>query len=184
MIKSSKNLILDIRSLQLDLNRIYAWSLAWLVDFNALKTKFLLASRRHIPTDVELYFNNVRIQQVNKHKHLGIIFNSKGTWDDHITEVIRKTSKRLHRFRQLKYRLDRKTLEIIYKSYIRPVLEYADVVWDNISNILVNELEKLQLNALRVITGLPRGTSHQLIYTETGIKPLINRRRAQRFSSK
>ena len=33
--------------------------------------------------------------------------------------------------RKLKYDLDRKALEVIYISFIRPELEYADVLWDN-----------------------------------------------------
>ena len=34
--------------------------------------------------------------------------------------------------RILKYIFDRKSLEIIYFSFLRPILEYADVVWDQI----------------------------------------------------
>ena len=82
----------------------------------------------------------------------------------------------------MKYKLDRKTLEVIYKSYIRPVLEYADIVWDDIPNMWVSELEKIQLNALRIITGLPRGTSHQVIYSESGFSPLCTRRNNHRLS--
>ena len=33
--------------------------------------------------------------------------------------------------RRLKYKLDRKSLESIYISFIRPLLEYGDTMWDN-----------------------------------------------------
>ena len=33
--------------------------------------------------------------------------------------------------RKLKYKLDRKSLETIYTVFIRPLLEYGDVVWNN-----------------------------------------------------
>ena len=40
---------------------------------------------------------------------------------------------RIHIMRKLKFELDRKALETIYLSFIRPILEYADLVWDNCS---------------------------------------------------
>ena len=33
--------------------------------------------------------------------------------------------------RKLKFKLDRKSLEIIHTEFIRPILEYGDVIWDN-----------------------------------------------------
>ena len=33
--------------------------------------------------------------------------------------------------RQFRFDLNRKSLETIYISFIRPLLEYADVIWDN-----------------------------------------------------
>ena len=32
--------------------------------------------------------------------------------------------------RKLKFQLDQKSLEIIYTAFIRPLLEYGDVIWD------------------------------------------------------
>ena len=45
----------------------------------------------------------------------------------------------------LKFILDGQSLEIIYTSFIRPVLEYADVVWDNCTQYEINALEKYKL---------------------------------------
>ena len=35
--------------------------------------------------------------------------------------------------RKLKFDLDQKSLETIYISFIRPILEYVDIIWDNCS---------------------------------------------------
>jgi hypothetical protein len=35
----------------------------------------------------------------------------------------------------------------------RPILEYADVVWDNKTLLLINKLENVQIEAARVVTG-------------------------------
>ena len=47
-------------------------------------------------------------------------------------------------------------LNTMYISFIRPVLEYAFVVWDSCSTYNVNRLEKLQIEAARIVTGLTR----------------------------
>ena len=49
-----------------------------------------------------------------------------------------------------------KTLEIIYFSFIRPCLEYADVVWDNCTNTEKHEIEKIQHDAAFIVTGATR----------------------------
>ena len=78
--------------------------------------------------------------------------------------------------RSLKYVLGRKALEIMYTSFIIPIFDYSDIVWDNCTQFQSQVLETLHLEALRTITGLPKGTSHETLYTESGFNPLKERR--------
>ena len=41
--------------------------------------------------------------------------------------------------RRLKFDLDFKSLQIIYFSFIRPLLEYADIVWNNFTQYECNK---------------------------------------------
>jgi hypothetical protein len=45
--------------------------------------------------------------------------------------------------RKLKFKVDRKSLEHMYFSYVRPILEYADVIWDNCPNYIKENLEHI-----------------------------------------
>ena len=47
--------------------------------------------------------------------------------------------------RKLKFKLDRSSLQMIYISFIRPVLEYADAVWDNCNQTEAYELKKIYI---------------------------------------
>ena len=69
----------------------------------------------------------------------------------------------------------------MYKSYILPILDYADVIWDNCTDTQANTLEQLQIDALRTITGSVRGTSHASLYIETGFIPLKERRQRHKL---
>ena len=54
--------------------------------------------------------------------------------------------------RKLKFKLDRRSLQTIYFSFIRPPLIYADVVWDKCTQYEVNDLEKIQNEAARIVS--------------------------------
>jgi hypothetical protein len=55
-------------------------------------------------------------------------------------------------------------------------MEYADVIWDNPKQNLINKLETIQLDAARIVTGGTRLTSHDSLYEETKWEKLKDRR--------
>ncbi len=69
----------------------------------------------------------------------------------------------------------------MYISFIRPVLEYADVVWDNCTRYQVQDLEKVQLEAARIVTGTTKLVSFDALYRETGWETLESRRRKHKL---
>jgi hypothetical protein len=56
-------------------------------------------------------------------------------------------------------------------------MEYADVIWDNQKQNLINKLENIQLDAARIVTGGTRLTSHDSLYEETKWEKLKDRRK-------
>ena len=125
-----------------------------------------------------LFGGNVLIDS-ETHKHLGIILQSDCKWDAHIKAIIAKCL--ISVLKSFKYRLSRKSLEIMYKSFILPHFDYGDVIWDNCTQTLSNQLEEIHLDALRTIIGTFRGTSHILIYRESGFPSLKERRRRHKL---
>ena len=83
--------------------------------------------------------------------------------------ITKKSFSRVNILRKFKFILDRKTLETIYITFIlRPLLEYADVVWDTKTQILINKLENVQVEAARIVTEGTRLVSLSNLYIETG----------------
>ena len=70
-----------------------------------------------------------------------------------LTTLKKKAWTRINITCRLKYEIDRKSLEIIYTTFILPILEYADVIWDNCSDYEKQELEKIQIEEARIATG-------------------------------
>ena len=77
--------------------------------------------------------------------------------------------------RKLKYSISRKSLNQIYISFLRPVLESA-VVWDGCTLYEKESLEKIQHEAARIVTGLTRSVSIEKLYSEIGWLSLSERR--------
>lgn len=117
------------------------------------------------------------VSEVDHHKHLGLTFSNNGHWGHHIADISSRARTRLNLLRGFKYILDRKSLLILYFSFIRPILEYACCIWDNCSVTHSVELEEIQLEAARLISGAVRGTSHSLLYNEVELVPLRTRRK-------
>ena len=69
----------------------------------------------------------------------------------------------------------------MYFSFICPLLEYADVIWDNCTQYEVNELEKIQNEAARVVTGATKLVSINSLYLETGWEPLAPRQKKHKL---
>lgn len=83
--------------------------------------------------------------------------------------------------RKLKFQLDRRSLQTIYFSFIRPLLEYADVIWDNCTQYEVNDLEKIQYEAARIVTGATKLVSINSLLLETGWESLSSRRKKHKL---
>jgi len=158
-----------------DLNSIKQWADRWLVNFNPGKTKAMAISNRtfeHPP----LFFDNIQLSDISEHKHLGITLTSNLSWSAHINNIINNASKVCQVLRRLKFIIDRKSLETIYMTFIRPKLEYACQIWDDCTNEDKAALEKVQLNAARIVTGAKKGTSHELLRHELQWPTLAERR--------
>jgi len=123
-----------------------------------------------------LFFNGTPIKEVTQHTHLGLTFSSNVTWKPHVDRICFRAGQRNNILKKLKFRLPRKTLENLYKSLVRPILEYANVVFDDNSITLSQRIEAIQLDAARTCTGAFLSTNRNSILNELGWNSLGDRR--------
>ncbi len=165
-----------------DLQKINAWSKRWLVSLNPKKTVYMLFSTKRNPSPVPpIMIGQHHIDQVKEHKHLGLIFSPCLSWTKHISATIAKVNKRLGILKKYKYRFSRNTLEIGYKSFVRPLIEYGKEIYDTCTKEDSDKLENLQLEAARTVTGTKLRTSHIELYKELGWISLSDRRKISKL---
>jgi hypothetical protein len=165
-----------------DLDSLKNWANQWLITFSPPKTTSMVCTwKRPKPEHPPLTFNNCQIDDVTHHKHLGVTLRSDLGWNNHLNDIVAKSSKRLDILCHLKYTLDRTTLEKLYFAYIRSILEYANILWDNCTAQEHELIEDVQKRAGRIVSGAIRGTSRQLIYDELDWDSLEERRKKNKL---
>ena len=92
---------------------------------------------------------------------------------DHINAKTLKANKGIGIIKRLSYILPRKSLLTIYKSFIRPHLDYCDIIYDQPNNeSFCIKIEHTQYNAALAITGAIKGISQTKLYKELGLESL------------
>ena len=135
-------------------------------------------SRKEITTNhVTVYFNIDPVIRVNFEKHLDLFLDSKLNFFGHINEEIKKATKGINVIRKMNLSLPRSSLLTIYKSFVKPHLDYGDVIYGQPKySSLSDKIESFQYNAMLAITGAIRGTSKEKLFQKLRFESSRNRR--------
>ena len=94
----------SFKTISKDLEVLSDWAKQWLVTFNASKSVYIIFSlKRTTPDFPPLEFNGSLLERVQSHTHLGITFNSKMTWNDHINRTSTKAFRVLNMMKRIKH---------------------------------------------------------------------------------
>ena len=173
--------VITTLELNSDLSRIKHWAFQWKMSFNPDPNKqaeeVIFSRKLKKFCHPSLRFNNNNVSQVSSQKHLGLTLDNRLTFDEHLTNVSNKISKTIGLLRKLQNILPRPALLTIYKCFIRPHLDYGDIIYDQAYNLSFHQkLESIQYNAALALTGAIRGSSREKLYQELGLESLQLRR--------
>ena len=126
-----------------------------------------------------LVIGNESIQRVTSFKLLGVHLTNKLQWDCHVNAICSKTSSRLYFLKQLKRSgLPTHDLLYFYLSTIRPVLEYACVLWHHgLTKWQSDQIEAIQKRALRIVSNVVHGMQYTLFTRSCFDLPSLHQRR-------
>ena len=119
---------------------------------------------------------NQQVDNVTHSLHHGVTLQHNLQWDRHIENICIKAHKRLDIINFLSLKLSRVTLDTLYKAYVRSILEYADLLFCNTSQDNLDNLNKVQKRAGKIVSGAIRGTSSDTLYNELSWETLDARR--------
>ena len=136
----------------LEHNIMDEWGKKWRVSFEPAKSQLMSVSRRHtMPGLPQLSFLNRDVQKESRLKLLGISFDSKRSYGYHIHRTAIRANQRLHFLRKAAVALCTRGRAVVYKGFIRPLMEYSPPVWLGAAPTHLNKLDRVQLRALKII---------------------------------
>ena len=155
-----------------NLEKISHWAYQWKMQFNPDPKKQaheVIFSRKTSSNNLShppIKFNKIDISECPDQKHLGIVLHSKLNFNAHVDQKIKKRNRIIGPIRRLSVTLPRNVLLTIYKTFVRPHLDYGDILYDKPNNEhFQNKLEKVQYRACPAITGEIQ-TSRTKLYDE------------------
>ena len=152
----------DIIDLQNDLNKLMEWERKWSMSFHPSKCKLLRITNKRKPIIGEYVIHGKVLESVEAAKYLGVTLQSKLSWKPHVNEITKKANQ-TRAFLQRNLRgCSKEVKSQCYKTYVRPILEYASAVWDPVgigNKELRKSIESVQRKAARFVFSDWRFTS-------------------------
>ena len=174
----------DCRCLNEDLSRLQQWEMKWQMEFNVSKCHVITFTNKKKTIEAKYSLHGQFLEQVDSAKYLGIELSKDLKWKNHITSVTHKANKiSAFIWRNLK-QCPIPTQTKCYKALVRPVLEYASVVWDPNQTYLVNQIEAVQKRtARRICNDFSPYTSASSLVQKLGLEPLGTRRKKNKMTT-
>ena len=123
----------------------------WLVDFNARKIQLFSFDRSNNNGSIDVKMDRSVLEEKSYFKMLGLTFSSKVDWGSYIISIAKTATKKIWTLiRSMKFFSPKVALHL-YKSTIRPCMEYCSRVWAGAPSCYLELLDKLQKRICRTV---------------------------------
>ena len=142
-----------------DLKKLDTWLQGNKLSLNVAKTHSMLISTKQKQNslksqnkDLDLKIRDNDLEVVEKTKYLGVQIDCSLNWKQQIKAVSSKVSRAIGFLRHAKSFLPKETLQTLYTGIVEPHFRYCCSVWGCAALTEINQLQKLQNRAARIIT--------------------------------
>lgn len=149
----------EANEVQMDLNTLEQWAEKWQMAFHPDKCKVMHIGHKN--NKHKYYINGKEIQVVNEEKDLGVVISEDLKPKKHIAKIVKKANRLLGMIRRTITCKNIPNIMNLYKTLVRPILDYGAAVWSPHQKGDIVKLEKVQRRATKMISEI-----RNLPYTE------------------
>ena len=149
----------DTVTLQEDLNELSTWEDRWHMQFHANKCVVLTVPGKKVPIQADYKLHGQTLAQVKSAKYLGVTLTEDLKWDQHISNICDKANQTIGFLRRNLNIGATSIKERAFFTLVRPLVEYASIVWDPYTQTNVQKLEMVQRRAARYVKNRHGNTS-------------------------
>ena len=142
----------DAVSLQADLDALVAWSATWQMSFNQGKCKVM-----HIGSanqEISFHMAGHQLQNTLVERDLGVRVDSILKFREQAAAAVAKANQVLAVIRRSFALIDERTLPMLYKTLVRPHLEYGNLAWGPFNRADQRAIERVQRRATRLVASI------------------------------
>ena len=180
LLYANSNLKVLEATVNYELSKVSSWLMVNKLTLNVQKSNFVIFHPRQRRVDynvkISVFDNNknkyVPLERKNYVKYLGVLIDSKLTWQDHISYISSKISKTVGIISRLRHFVPIDILANIYRSLIQPYLLYGLTVWGQAAQTYLEKLLILQKRAMRFIFFAPYRTHAISFFHSLNLLPL------------
>ena len=139
--------------LQADINKLLDWTSKWNLFFNDSKCKVMHIGKKNPEITYTMISSDgqTEISTCYEEKDLGVIFDNVLSFESHIQSAITKANQILGIIRRSFDYLSAEVVVQLYKSLVRPHLEYGNVIWSPLLKRQSAAIEKVQRRATKLV---------------------------------
>ena len=143
----------DSKQLQKDLNSSCDWSDKWLLRFNVGKCGIMHYGNQEVTHTYTMQEDGVQrnVTETQEEKDLGVLFDPSLKFSKHVGLIASRANRILGVIKRFFDYMDQEMFCILYKTLIRPHLEYANSIWSPLLQKDKELLEKVQRRATKII---------------------------------
>lgn len=158
--------------LQRHLNIIDLWTKRWKIKINETKSSFITFTLKKGSCPV-VTLNSIPIPSYSEVKYLGLILDSKLTWNPHLKAKRKALNTRLHLLRPLlKSKMNINIKLLIYKSLLRPLWTYGIQLWGAAKPSNTRTIQAFQSICLRLVASAPWYLTNNNLHKDLKIQNL------------
>ena len=150
-------------------------------DLSKQAVEVIFSVKRNKPIHPPLSFNDIPVARETNTKHLGLFLDERLSFTKHIKEKINMANKGIALLKFLSKFVSKDILNMSYKLYVRPHLDYGDIIFHNQRSDLMNLIERVQYKAGLIVSGCWQGTNREKLLSELGWESLSDRRWLRRL---
>ena len=172
---SGSNIKTTSSLIQTAINNVIQWSIETGFKFSPSKCQSILFNRQNKIVAPEIKMQGNTLLSTKTLRLLGLTFDHKLYWKEHITKLKAASSKKLNIIKTIshfKWGADRKTLLILHNSLIQSKLDYGSTIYSLTNHNTLKTLNTVQNAGIRMATGAFRSSPIDSLLCEAHCLPL------------
>ena len=171
------DVVTSANELNNDLYQINKCSLQWKMSFNPDPRKqaqeIIFSRKTKKISHPSFCFDNDIVSQTPYQKHLSIFLDAWLMFEEHLKVITTKVNRTIRLLQKLQKTLPRSVLMTVYKAFVRPHLDYGDIIYSEAYNEAFHQkFESVQYNTCLALSGTIRGLSREKLYHGLGLESL------------